>query len=60
MKFRGWTLIWPNGRIKYWPDERRLRGQEASNKLWALRAIGIVVFVMILAFALLFLSAVFS
>lgn len=45
---------------KYWPDERRLRGQEASNKLWALRAIGLVVFVMILVFALLFLAAVFS
>ena len=45
---------------KLWPHEDKLRGQETTNKLWALKAIGFVVFVMIIAFALLFLGAVYA
>lgn len=39
-----------------WPDEEALEGQKGTNKLWALRAIGVATFFLILSFVVAFIA----
>ena len=40
-----------------WNDEDSLRGQKATNELWALKAIGCATVILILFFALIFMAS---